>query len=288
ATLGGEHLQYSFFSAFPSSKPDTESSQCLDYPRITSSQLPYVPAPIVPNIKVATMSAPASAPAPAPALDQGPMTDEVLKGIFASDQDMYPAPLTWDRLRSWTTAAPEMATCFYLSADADGNSNAPTLIGAVIALPVLAPAWRDLLTGEIKEVDVDAGTMFPRAGDERSKVGLHVFHVERFNVPAARGKVRGFADISMRAVVAGAEKKGWSIIGYSALTATPEGRRCFEKMGFEATGYEEFWVDDGHEGVELVTITADSAPEEREVREAATVRGHARMLAKHLHPVTNA
>ncbi|KAK1689619.1 hypothetical protein BDP55DRAFT_545856 [Colletotrichum godetiae] len=221
------------------------------------------------------------------ALEQGPMTDEVLRGIFASDQDMYPAPLTWDRFRSWTTAAPEMATCFYLPAGAGESSDAQTLVGAVVALPILAPAWQDLLTGEAKEVDVDAGTMFPRDDDERSEVGLHVFHVERFGVPAARGKVRGFADVSMRAVIAAAEKKGWSIIGYSALTATPEGRRCFEKMGLEATGYEEFWVDNGSEGVELVTITADTTTEERELREAAIVRGHARMLAKHLHPVTN-
>ncbi|EXF80020.1 hypothetical protein CFIO01_00916 [Colletotrichum fioriniae PJ7] len=230
------------------------------------------------------------ASAPAPHLNQCPMTDEVLKGIFASDQDMYPAPLTWDRLRSWTTAAPELATCFFLPADADAgdNGSTQTLVGAVIALPILTSSWRDLLTGEVKEVDVDAETMFPRDGDERSEVGLHVFHVERFDVPETRGKVRGFAETSMRAVITAAERKGWSIIGYSALTATPEGRRCFEKMGFEATGYKEFWVDDGRKGVQLVTITADTAPEEREVREPATVRGHARMLAKHLHPVTDA
>lgn len=58
-------------------------------------------------------------------------------------------------------------------------------------------------------------------------------------------------------------------------------------MGFEATGYEEFWVDDGREGVRLITITADTAPEKREVREQATVRGQARMLVKHLHRVTD-
>ncbi|KAK0371093.1 hypothetical protein CLIM01_11553, partial [Colletotrichum limetticola] len=306
--LGGEHLQCSFFSAFqerpstisPSKRRPEEGSavqhhnpnfmiEILKLPHCNDHKLPrrdFFPSQLLskPNQKTAEM--PASAPALA--LNQGPMTNEVLRGIFASDQDMYPAPLTWDRLRSWTTAAPELATCFYLSADAVENDDTQTLVGAVISLPILAPAWRDLLAGEVKEVDVDAGTMFPRDGAEHPEVGLHVFHVERFDVPEARGKVRGFAETSMQAVVAAAERKGWSIIGYSALTATPEGRRCFEKMGFEATGYEEFWVDDGRKGVQLVTITADTAPEKREVREAATVRGQARMLVKHLHPVTDA
>ncbi|KAK1518057.1 uncharacterized protein CCOS01_12314 [Colletotrichum costaricense] len=306
--IGGEHLQRSFFSAFqerpstisPSKRRPEEGSavqhhnpnfmiEILKLPHSNDHKLPrrdFFPSQLLSKPDQKTAEMPASAPALA--LNQGPMTNEVLRGIFASDQDMYPAPLTWDRLRSWTTAAPELAICFYLSADAVENDDTQTLVGAVIALPILAPAWRDLLAGEVKEVDVDAGTMFPRDGAEHPEVGLHVFHVERFDVPEARGKVRGFAETSMQAVVAAAERKRWSIIGYSALTATPEGRRCFEKMGFEATGYEEFWVDDGRKGVQLVTITADTAPEKREVREAATVRGQARMLVKHLHPVTDA
>ncbi|GKT63068.1 hypothetical protein ColTof4_05339 [Colletotrichum tofieldiae] len=221
-------------------------------------------------------------------LETGPMTDEVLKDIFASDQDMYPAPLTWERLRSWTTAAPEVATCFYLPAEGSKGRCTRTLIGAVIALPVLAPAWRDLLVGKVKETDVDAESMFARDGDPHSEVGLHVFHVERFDVPQACGRVGGFADLSMRAVVAAAERKGWKIIGHSALTATPGGRRCFEKMGFEPTGYEEFWVADARGGVELVTVTADTAPEERISPGDVAVRGHATMFARHLHPANSA
>ncbi|GKT40527.1 uncharacterized protein ColSpa_00708 [Colletotrichum spaethianum] len=222
-------------------------------------------------------------------LETGPMTNEVLKSIFASDQDMYPAPLTWERLRSWTAAAPEMATCFYLPAEDSKGVNTRTLVGAVIALPILAPAWRDLLVGKVKETDMDAESMFARDGNPRSGVGLHVFHVERFDVPEAREKARGFADLSMRAVIAAAEGKGWNIIGHSALTATPEGRRCFEKMGFEPTGYEEFWMADGRGGVELVTVSADTAPSHEQIApDEAAVRGHARMFAKHLYPANSA
>ncbi|KAK2054250.1 hypothetical protein LY76DRAFT_665244 [Colletotrichum caudatum] len=229
---------------------------------------------------------------PTPPLETGPMTDEVLRGIFASDQDMYPAPLTWERLRSWTTAAPDMATCFYLPAAGgnEGRADARSLVGAVIVLPILAHAWRDLLAGRLKETNVDAETMFARSGFDEDEddggphpeVGLHVFHVERFDTPAAHGSVRGFANLSLRAVAAAAEGKGWKIIGHSALTATPEGSRCFERMGFEPTGYEELWMADGRGGVELVAVSADTAPEQRTAPDAAAVRGYARMVAKYL------
>ncbi|KAJ0158475.1 hypothetical protein CTA2_11504 [Colletotrichum tanaceti] len=237
-------------------------------------------------------------------LETGPMTDDVLRGIFASDQDMYPAPLTWDRLRSWTTAAPDLATCFYLPDNGPSAAAAAaatrTIVGAVIALPLLAPAWRDLLAGRIKETDVDAASMLAHdgndgggdGGDEGSRVvvvvGLHVFHVERFDVPEAResGLLRGFGRTAMRAVAAAAERKGWEVIGHSALTATAAGTRCFEQLGFEPTGYEEFWVADGRGGgVELVTVSADTAGDSR-VPDEAAVRGHAMMYARHLpsHP----
>ncbi|TQN68644.1 hypothetical protein CSHISOI_06866 [Colletotrichum shisoi] len=231
-------------------------------------------------------------------LETGPMTDDVLRGIFASDQDMYPAPLTWDRLRSWTTAAPDLATCFYLPDNGPSAAAAATrtLVGAIVALPLLAPAWRDLLAGRIKETDVDAASMLARddgGGDDEGSgvvvVGLHVFHVERFDVPEARegGVLRGFGSIAMRAVEAAAMGKGWEVIGHSALTATAAEKRCFEQLGFEPTGYEEFWVADGRGGVELVTLSADTAADGcRVVPDEAVVRGHARMFAKHLpsHP----
>lgn len=151
-------------------------------------------------------------------LRKGPMTPKVLEGIFASDQDMYPAPLTRERLDSWAAAAPEMAWCFYLA-----DSPEP-VVGAVIALPMLAASWNDLLVGKIKETDVDPETMFPAPRDEGSAVGLHIFHVERFQVPEA-SSVRGFADISMRTVVEAAEEKGWKVVGHSG--------ECFADLNYD-------------------------------------------------------
>ncbi|GJC83274.1 hypothetical protein ColLi_06112 [Colletotrichum liriopes] len=210
----------------------------------------------------------------ASSLETGPMTDDVLQDIFASDQDMYPAPLTWERLRSWTTAAPEVATCFYLPAEGSKGRCARTLVGAVIALPVLAPAWRDLLVGKVKETDVDAESMFARDGDPHSEAGLHVFHVERFDVPR---RVGGCADSRI------------SRCGLSSLLQSARGGRSSAiLMGFEPTGYEEFWVADARGGVELVTVTADTAPKERISPGDVAVRGHATMFARHLHPANSA
>ncbi|TEA19700.1 hypothetical protein C8034_v008997 [Colletotrichum sidae] len=212
-------------------------------------------------------------------LETGPMTREVLDGIFASDQDMYPAPLTWERLESWTKAAPEMAICFHLPSDKDSTGKP---VGAVIALPMLVDSWRELITGVLKETDVEP-TMFPCEDDHSPEVGLHVFHVERFDVPEARGRVRGFGDISMQAVVDAALRKRWKVLGHSALTATPEGRRCFEKLGLSPTGYEEYWVSSASsDEVQLVTVSVDNASEVDISQDR--IKGHARMLAKHIPP----
>lgn len=72
----------------------------------------------------------------------------------------------------------------------------------------------------------------------------------------------------------------------AALTATEDGNRFFEKIGFVPTGYEEYWVESGSSsGVQLVTVSADTASESK-IPEKETIKGHARMMAttKHLLP----
>ncbi|KAF9873907.1 hypothetical protein CkaCkLH20_08641 [Colletotrichum karsti] len=205
---------------------------------------------------------------------------ELLQEIFASDQDMYPAPLTWERLEGWTRASPELALSLWFTG-VDDSASRP-LVGAVIALPILASCWRDLLVGKVKETDVDPETMFPRESDPGAEIGLHVFHVERYEAPGTQEMVPRIAEISMKAVVEAAREKGWKVVGYSALTATPEGRRCFERMGFNPTGYEEFWVScESSPEMQLVTVSAETA-HERKLLEEQSVKGHATMLAKHV------
>ncbi|KAJ4388411.1 hypothetical protein N0V85_007584 [Neurospora sp. IMI 360204] len=194
------------------------------------------------------------------------ITDALLRTIYASDQEMYPAPLTYERLQSWRDACPELSICFSASGD---DSEQP--VGVIIVLPLVKKYWENLLVGKIKEVDVDAGTIF--AGRELQQlqapveVGLHVFHIERFAAwdaedalkktgarPAAvtvrgceDGKMR-FADMALEEVqrrveAANAEVGGrrWDVLGFSALTATPAGKKTFARLGFVPTGYKEIF-----------------------------------------------
>ncbi|KAK3314599.1 hypothetical protein B0H66DRAFT_605545 [Apodospora peruviana] len=205
-----------------------------------------------------------------------PISDDQLRAIYASDQEIYPAPLTFDRLRSWVTAYPDLSICFYVRRQQQNTSSISSCgditaapkeeeeqpFGVIVVLPLLrTPHWEDLLVGKVKEIIIDAGTMFPpqppssmdkndleaAAGVE---VGLHVFHIERFidrdavmssDSPPPRKR---FSEVAMEEVlVRVAERmRGWKICGMSALTATKAGKKTFARMGFTPTGYHEMFV----------------------------------------------
>lgn len=139
------------------------------------------------------------------------MTDDVLQAIFSSDQDMYPAPLTYLHLQSWVDASPELSRVFYLSGSSisQGAGN-PDLAGAIIVLPLKEESWRDLLSGRLQETDIDASTMFAPAEGQACPVGLHVFHIERLS-----SQVKGFANASLKYAQQTAEAKGWDVLGCS-------------------------------------------------------------------------
>ncbi|KAK0741803.1 hypothetical protein B0T21DRAFT_120017 [Apiosordaria backusii] len=198
-----------------------------------------------------------------------PISDEVLRAVYASDQEMYPAGLSYDRLCSWVAACPEMSICW--------SSPKTGVLGVVIVLPMLREYWEDLLVGKLKEPGVDAELMFPhdnkkkqlesqsvvagarqigngrvsngRSGgmqeekEERQEVGLHVYHIERLAVEPPTAKQKRFSEIAIEEVTRrAAEKKGWKVVGLSALTATDGGKRTFQRLGFKNTGYRELFV----------------------------------------------
>ncbi|KAL2116694.1 hypothetical protein VTJ04DRAFT_8862 [Mycothermus thermophilus] len=161
---------------------------------------------------MATQPAPSLPLLPSPI----PIPFSILHAVHASDQAMYPVDLPYSRLQAWVDAAADF--CLYYPPPSS-QAQAPTLEksiehgtgstddghqgreqgpasdnpggGVVVVLPLRRRHWEDLLTGRLKEPEIDPGCMFPplnhrrdsEAGDgegEEEEVGLHVYHIERF------------------------------------------------------------------------------------------------------------
>ncbi|KAL2265315.1 hypothetical protein VTJ83DRAFT_6415 [Remersonia thermophila] len=142
--------------------------------------------------------------------------------------------------------------------------------GVVVVLPLRRRHWDDLLAGRLREAEIDPGCMFPpdrKLGEAeiggqavgQEEVGLHVYHVERFEDGheevgggrwAAGGGSEGsqkrrprFSEVALAEVARRAkERPAWRIVGMSALTATAAGERTFRTLGFKPTGYREVLV----------------------------------------------
>jgi hypothetical protein len=223
---------------------------------------------------------PPQPPPPHAQLTPIPIPDPVLRAVYASDQSMYPVPLPYSRLRAWVDASPDLSICFQ-----DSAAEAAAVAGVIVVLPLRRRHWEDLLVGRLKEPDVEAGSMFPDAdtrgggvvggdcgaGREEEEVGLHVYHVERFGVESSSGFGKGvggkrFSEYALAEVMKRVEARpGWKVLGLSgmapvlahfvaedvlmlgdvALTATPAGKRTFERLAFTPTGYRELFVAKG-------------------------------------------
>jgi hypothetical protein len=157
---------------------------------------------------------------------------------------MYPVALPYARLRAWVDASPDLCICFRDSAAA--AAAAAAVAGVIVVLPLRRRHWEDLLVGRLKESDVEAGSMFPGSvtrgcgaggdGDgEGEEVGLHVYHVERFDVASdasgfGKGRgVKGFSEYALAEVMKRVEMMmpGWKVLGLSGtFTAPAQCVRC--------------------------------------------------------------
>lgn len=168
---------------------------------------------------------PPSHPGPPPPLWE-PIDDRLLEEIYTADQAIYPAPLlTYQRLRSWASTCPDLCICLR------GHGPESAAEGVVIVLPVREEYWGRLVAGELREHDVDPSHMFPPAATaadsethghlEVVRVGLHVFHVERYSPSSAGdgGKASPFTPAALEEVRSRVVKRlpSWEVVGYSGM-----------------------------------------------------------------------
>ncbi|KUI68988.1 hypothetical protein VM1G_03974 [Cytospora mali] len=182
--------------------------------------------------------------------------ESLLEFTYDADQAIYPAPsLTYDRLKSWAESCPELCIVLRRGHDdgqpqvSSASAVSESVLGSIIVLPLLRRYWVQL-TAEMRsegpllqEHDVDPMEMFPprtgALGSEKAEVGLHVFHIERFAGFMTGEEVKriGFTQLALEEIRGRVEVKFpyWRVMGYSALTVTPEGSRAFKRSGFSPT-----------------------------------------------------
>lgn len=154
-----------------------------------------------------------------------PINDRLLDEIYIADQAIYPAPLlTYERLKSWAAACPKLSICLRQH---DPESTAQ---GVVIVLPLKDEFWGPLIMGELREHEVNPSDMFPTVAGgvpdgahghpEVVKVGLHVFHVERYS-PHTRdgGRAPPFTLAALEEVRSRVVERfpSWQVVGYSGM-----------------------------------------------------------------------
>lgn len=167
-----------------------------------------------------------------PALSWKTVNEGHIKDIYDSDQAMYPAPqLSYSRLRGWVDACPELCLCLQRgnleTSNQAGIAQNDAIHGLIIVLPLRQPYWDRLLCGDIEEHDVDALEMFPAPlknelsahpwKGNKIKVGLHVFHIERFRDFGSISKGTSFTPLALEEISGRVMKtfQSWEVVGYS-------------------------------------------------------------------------
>lgn len=153
-----------------------------------------------------------------PPLKRAKVDEALTHEIYSSDQSIYPAPLTYDRLKSWVDACPELTVAYQVPNDEAGKNL--SLAGVVVILPIQANYWKDVLGGNLKETDI-LPSHFVTNDQAEEEVGLHIFHIEKYE--AWDSEIRkyttqpSFAKFALQDAREVAKGKEWKVIGYSGM-----------------------------------------------------------------------
>jgi hypothetical protein len=156
------------------------------------------------------------------------IAEEQLREVYASDQSIYPAPLTFERLKSWVDTAGDFAATYTI----------PTIestidAGVIVALPIIARHWQDVLVGKLKETDIDVAMLVADDDISDVSVGLHIFHIEKFDswdkCHSDRNILGRFAEFALEDATNIALRKGWAVLGISGACCAlmPTTTNCY-------------------------------------------------------------
>ena len=164
-----------------------------------------------------------------------------LDRLLQSDATLFPNSLTLGTLQSWYDAN---ATNFLAYDIPDGQSSEETL-GTLVAYPMKAKPWAQLINGELEEHAITSDMILPlsmsawSSDDYDLGYGVHVWHIEKAEGwnKATRKSFKEVFWSSLQRSADGLASKGMNCIGFSALCASTEGVRAFSNLGFRLQRY---------------------------------------------------
>jgi hypothetical protein len=139
--------------------------------------------------------------------------------VFESDRKVYPTnnPVQSKDLDNWYQYNPEFGMMY----ETDTELNA-----MCIAIPLTAQGWTQLTSGKLAEADVSSETIFKNERD--SEIGLHMYHVEKFDSFTGSFYTTFLQDLSTILNNLRRNNPKLKIIGFSGLCVTAGGIGLFE------------------------------------------------------------
>jgi len=139
--------------------------------------------------------------------------------ILERDRKVYPTqfPVTREIMKSWYINNPEFGVIF------EQNNK---IEGVLVAIPLNNLSWEKLISGKLKESEMNKKTIFNNSQD--NELGIHIYHIEKLN-----SSIKEFYKISLDYLASlhnNLKKKNrdLKIIGFSGLCVTKEGINLFE------------------------------------------------------------
>lgn len=199
----------------------------------------------------------------APKIQAKQLTRSDLETFLKSDADIFPSSLTLHTLQSWYDKNPTNFLSHHIHDDSMSNNLPEENLGTLIAIPMKAKPWKELISGKFEEHKITSEMILEQhssswsSEDFEQGYGIHIWHVEKSKLwnQFCSTPFREIFWSDLKLSVSVLSSKNMNCIGFSALCATEDGNRTFSKLGFSLKGCFDFTVQNRQGQLKVIHST---------------------------------